>query len=184
MYGLTAAALFAAAALAAPASSPDNNACTSQSTKVTAFQIKDFDFHASWTFSTPAHQNSWGYINFTLANAAVDYEYQCSAASSWLSDFYYGNIDYNCTDPATGQQTQRGTFSYSRPATTLAINQTWDCPEGSRFWAEGSAVLDLRCDETTYQNPNWTMGQIYSNRVVTCDKLSQPVPITSLRAAA
>ncbi|OAQ97870.1 hypothetical protein LLEC1_05962 [Akanthomyces lecanii] len=108
----------------------------------------------------------------------------CSAASNWLSDFYYGNVDYRCTDPATGQQTQRGTFSYSRPATTLAINQTWDCPEGSRFWAEGSAVLDLRCDETMYQNPNWTMGQIYSNRVITCDKLTQPVPITSLRAAA
>ncbi|KAJ6788804.1 hypothetical protein PWT90_02807 [Aphanocladium album] len=177
MYGLIT-ALFAASAIAAPATT-----CTSKSTKATEFDIKDFDFHASWTFTTPAHQNSWGYVNFTLANKVLDYEYQCSSASNWLSDFYYGNINYNCTD-AAGQQTHEGTFSYSRPMTTLAINQTWDCPEGSRFWAEGSAKLDLQCEESKYQNPNWTMGQIYSDRRITCDKLTTTVPITSLRAAA
>lgn len=190
MYSLITAALFATAAVAAPAA----GTCTSRSTKVTDFQIKDFDFHASWTFTTPAHQNSWGYVNFTLARLGGDDDgvphaaYQCTAASNWLSDFYYGNINYNCTDVAGGGAgnglPHRGTFSYSRPDKTLAINQTWDCPEGSRFWAEGGAVLDLNCHETQYQNPNWTMGQIYSDRVITCDKLSQPVPIKSLRAAA
>ncbi|TQV97487.1 hypothetical protein V2A60_006758 [Cordyceps javanica] len=184
MYGLTAAALLAASALAAPAVGPDRNTCTARSTNVTQFLVKDFDFHASWTFTTPAHQNSWGYVNFTLANAAIDYEFQCSSASNWLSDFYYGNIDYNCTDPA-GRPTRQGTFSYSRPTTTLAINQTWACPdEGSQFWAEGRAKLDLACRETNYTNPDWKMGQIYSDRTIVCDKLTTGVPITSLRAAA
>ncbi|KAM3499676.1 hypothetical protein MY11210_009596 [Beauveria gryllotalpidicola] len=182
MYGLTA-ALFAASALAAPATSPDW-VCTSASTKVTALQIKDFDFHASWTFTTPAHQNSWGYVNFTLANPAVDYEYQCSAASNQLQDFFYGTTNYECTD-ADGSPTSWGTFSYSRPTTTLAINQTWTCPsEGSRFWAEGAAELDLHCNDTTWENPDWKQGQIYSDRTISCDKLSQDVPLTSLRAAA
>ncbi|EGX93283.1 hypothetical protein CCM_04656 [Cordyceps militaris CM01] len=185
MYGLVSALFAASAALAAPVVTPDTNTCTAKSLKVTSFLVKDFDFHASWTFTTPAHQNSWGYVNFTLANAAVPYEYQCSSASNWLSDFYYGNINYNCTDPA-GQPTQHGTFSYSRPTETLAINQTWICAqEQSRFWAEGSAKLDLKCQDTTYHNPNWTTpGQIYSDRRVTCDKLTQVVPLTSLRAAA
>ncbi|KAM3531828.1 hypothetical protein NHJ13051_000564 [Beauveria bassiana] len=183
MYGLTA-ALFAASALAAPATSPDNWACTTKSSKVTALQIKDFDFHASYTFTTPAHQNSWGYVNFTLANPAVDYEYQCSAASNQLQDFFYGSIDYNCTD-AAGNPTTSGTFSYSRPADTLAINQTWTCDsEGSRFWAESEAKLDLKCEDTTWENPDWKQGQIYSDRTIRCDKVNQDVPLKSLRAIA
>ncbi|OAA64777.1 hypothetical protein ISF_04187 [Cordyceps fumosorosea ARSEF 2679] len=187
MYGLTTVAttaLLAASALAAPAATIDGTeSCTRTSTRVTTFNVKDFDFHASWTFSTPAHQIAGGYVNFTLGNAALPYVYTCSAASTQLEDFYYGNFIYNCTDP-TGRQTREGTFTYSRPTTTLAINQTWECPEGSRFWAEGAAKLDLHCNETKWQNPNWQPGQIYSSRSVTCDKLTQPVPITNMRAAA
>lgn len=182
MYGLTA-ALFAASALAAPTTTANKDSCTSHSTKVTELEIKDFDFHASWTFTNPAHQNSWGYVNFTLTNAAVDYDYQCSTASNWLDDFFYGNINYNCTTH-DGKQTNMGTFAYSRPTQILAINQTWVCPEGSEFWAEAEAKLPLVCHETKYQNPNWTSGQIYSDRTITCDKLTQGVPVTSLRAAA
>lgn len=184
MYHLTVALLAATTALAAPAGISDQNSCTSKSTKVTGLLVKDFGFHASYTFSTPAHQIAGGLVNFTLANPVLDYELRCSASSGQLTDFFYGTMNYNCTDDQTGKQTQQGTFSYSRPTNEIAVNQTWRCPEQSIFWAEGTAKLNLSCHETNYQNPNWTMGQIYSNRVITCDKHTQPVPLTSLRAAA
>ena len=44
--------------------------------------------------------------------------------------------------------------------------------------------LTLECTEESYGNPDWKMGQIYSDRTIVCDKLTTGVPITSLRAAA
>lgn len=160
--------------LAAPATAASKDTCTSHSTKVTQLEIKDFEFHASWAIS-----NLWGHINFTLINTAVNYTYQCSTTSDRLDEYFYGN----CTGPS-GRATNTATFAYSHPAQTLAINQTWACPEGSKFWAETGAELPLICEETKYQNPNWTFGNIYSGHAITCDKLTQGVSITSLSAAA
>lgn len=40
--------------------------------------------------------------------------------------------------------------------------------------AKGSAVLDLQCTDTTWQNPDWTGGEIYSDREIKC----APVNVT------
>ncbi|KAK3191396.1 hypothetical protein K4F52_002607 [Lecanicillium sp. MT-2017a] len=177
--------LLAAAAAAAPATAPNNDhTCTKRSTQVTEWTIKDFDFHASYIFTTPAHQNSWGYVNFTLANPAVDYPLQCMSSSNWLQDFYYGMINYNCTLP-DGTYSDAGTFNFSRPTNELNINQTWSCPdEGSVFWAEGGIKLDLECTDETTKTPDWEPGQIYSSRIIACDKVTTPVKMESLRAIA
>ncbi|KAF3069336.1 hypothetical protein TsFJ059_007844 [Trichoderma semiorbis] len=193
MLGLlsTCALLLSSSALALPAV-PRANAnypypvpptapgCTDKSTNLTAWTVGDFDFHSSYTFTTPAHQNSWGYVNFTLTNPAVDYIPVCSAASNQLSDFFYGTFVYECTVPSTAG---KATFTYSRPSGQLQINQTWSCAdEGSRFTAIGGVNLNLTCDDTTWQNPNWTVGQIYSTRTVTCGKVTLPAPIEEMSA--
>lgn len=77
----------------------DSDSCMSRGSKVSGWTVSNFDFHASYTFTTPAHQNSWGYVNFTLENPAVDYKPICSAASSQLQDFYYGTQVYKCEMP-------------------------------------------------------------------------------------
>lgn len=184
MYNFLTAAFLATTALAAPASkATDKNSCTSKSIKVAEWTVHDFDFHASYTFTTPAHQNSYGYVNFTLANPALDYRAVCSTQSSQLQDFFYGNMNYNCTKPDGSWD--EATFNFSRPTGQLNINQTWYCPdEGSVFYADGGIDLDLECQEKKYENPHWEMGQIYSSDTITCDKVTKNATIESLRAAA
>lgn len=43
------------------------------------------------------------------------------------------------------------------------------------FSAYGTANLTLDCKTTNYQNPNWTMGQTYSNRDITCAPVTLPL---------
>lgn len=184
--------LLASSALALPSTIPraDSNypypvppaapGCTDKSTNLTEWTVGSFDFHASYTFTTPAHQNSWGYVNFTLINPAVSYTPICSAASNQLSDFFYGTVIYDCTVPVTSD---KATFTFSTPGSELRINQTWNCAgEGSRFTAIGGVKLNLTCDDTTWQNPNWTTGQIYSSRTITCGKVTVPAPIEEMSA--
>ena len=74
----------AGAALAVPASltARQEESCVDKSTEMKLWQVSQFDYHSSVVFTTPAHQNSWGYVNFTLSNPAVDYEPICSASSN------------------------------------------------------------------------------------------------------
>ncbi|KAK5996935.1 hypothetical protein PT974_02282 [Cladobotryum mycophilum] len=177
----------AASALALPTSSgyyppPTTPTCTSKSTSISSWTVHDFDFHASYIFSTPAHQNSWGYANFTLENPALEEKHICSATSSQLSDFFYGTVVYECVSVTDGD---KATFTYSRPDNVLRINQTWNCAdEGSRFTAEGGIKLDLNCKEDKYQNPDWHTGDIYSSRTITCDKVTVTAPIETMTAVA
>ena len=89
--------------------------------------VEQFDFHASYIFSTPAHQNSWGYASFNLTNPALPYQAACSASSNQLNDFFYGNMWYNCSLPAEANGNGPAAFQYSRPSGKLDVNQTWEC---------------------------------------------------------
>lgn len=42
----------------------------------------------------------------------------------------------------------------------------------------------LDCEETKYQNPNWTMGQIYSTRDIKCAPVDATIVPTELTAVA
>lgn len=187
MQSFLTAVLLAGAALAVPTGTyppppPTTPTCTDRSIKVNQWKVKDFDFHSSYTFTTPAHQNSYGYVNFTLENAAVNYKSICTGSSSQLSDFFYGTQIYKCDVPFQGDE---ATFTYSRPSGELRINQTWNCAdEGSRFTGFGGTKLNLKCKDTKWQNPKWVPGQIYSTRNVDCTKVSVPAPITSMEAVA
>lgn len=168
-------------ALPATACGGDTN-CTSESPKLDAWTVRNFDFHSSYIFSTPSHQNSWGYVNFTLENPVLDYKPICSASSNWLSQFFYGEIVYDCVG---GPEGDKATFTYSRPKNELRINQTWHCAgENSRFEAEGGVKLDLDCEEEFWQNPDWDMGEFYSTRTVTCNFVTVPAPIEEVRGVA
>lgn len=53
----------------------------------------------------------------------------------------------------------------------------------TRFSGAGSVNLTLDCVETQYQNPNWTVGQIYSDREITCQPVTtlvQPYEMTAV----
>lgn len=105
---------------------PPPKSCASKA-KDLKWTVHGFDYHASYLFTTPAHQNSWGYVNFNLTNTAVPYTASCSAASNQLSDFFYGTQWYTCTLPATAPVGAAVTFTYNRPSGELDVNETVVC---------------------------------------------------------
>lgn len=171
-------------ALAIPAIAPrqEEKSCVDKSTRVKLWQVTQFDYHSSVVFSTPAHQNSWGYVNFTLENPAVEYKPVCSAASNQLSDFFYGTVIYNCQVGDDGEGGE-ATFTYSRPSGELQINQTWACTEEQAlFEAQGGIDLRLNCRDVEWENPDWQQGEIYYTRNVDCNYVDVETPITSIQA--
>jgi hypothetical protein len=139
--------------------------------------VHGFDYHASYTFTNPAHQNSWGYVNFNLTNNVVPYTAVCAASSSQLSDFFYGTVDYSCRLPADAPAGASVTFRFSRPSGELDITESIIYSEQKTtgtFVATGSSNLTLTCTDTTTVTPDWKPGQIYSQRLITC----APVDVT------
>lgn len=183
MYRFLSTLLLTGCALAAPSTPRQvEPTCVDRSTKVTLWKVIQFDFHSSYVFTNPSHQNSWGYVNFTLSNPALDYKPICTATSNQLSDFFYGTTTYTCHTPdVPGAGTS--TFTFSRPSNELRINQTWRCPdEGAMFAAEGGVKLDLQCEDKTWQNPEWSTGELFSTRNVDCNFVDVETPIEKLSA--
>ncbi|KAK0666864.1 hypothetical protein QBC41DRAFT_325062 [Cercophora samala] len=164
----------------------DGSSCSDTSFNNFQWQASNFDFHATYTFSTPAHQNSWGYASFDLLNPADQSTVSCSATSSQLNDFFYGWTQYSCNDTLRGGSTK---FDFNRPTSELRVEQSWTCRDQDpqypvTFTAKGSANLTLGCSEDFYQNANWTMGEIYSRRTVTCGKVDAVVVPYEISAIA
>lgn len=187
MQSILSTILLASSALALPASQiprmtlAEQQTCTQTSSRVTEWTVQNFDYHASYTFSTPAHQIASGFVNFTLANKGVAYSPVCSAMSTQLEDFFYGTMIYDCEIP--NNSSDKATFTFNRPTGEVQINQTWSCgEEGSTFFAEGGTKLDLECKEKEWENPNWQPGQTYSNRVVDCTPVTVKAPIETISA--
>ncbi|TDZ19858.1 hypothetical protein Cob_v007194 [Colletotrichum orbiculare MAFF 240422] len=178
--------LLVAPAIAAPLTARQELTCGQRSGQLDGWTLTEFDFHASYTFTTPAHQNSWGYISFNVSNPALDYKVSCGAASSRLNDFFFGEQVYQCQGPnGTNSVTS---FNFNRPTGEVALNQSWTCYDDpkypARYNAKASAVADLNCRETAWQNGNWTVGQIYSQRNVQCDIITVPVTINEITGVA
>ncbi|KAI9901132.1 hypothetical protein N3K66_002949 [Trichothecium roseum] len=182
MFSALSTILLAGTALSAPtprAAAADS--CVKRSQDMDLWSVDKFDFHASYTFSTPAHQNSWGYVNFTLGNPAVPASRPvCAAESNWLNDFFYGGGQvYACDTGDDG--TTSATWSFSRPSGELRVNQTWECvDEGGRFEARGGVVLNLTCEEKEWTNPDWHQGSIYSTRNIDCNVVDAQAPVEEM----
>ncbi len=169
--------------------------CTASSFNDFAWTVSDFSYNTSVLFTTPAHQIDSGTVHFTLANPALPYTASCSAYSSQLTDFFYGNIVYNCSAPADSGTTTYFTFNSSPH--TLAINQSWVCSDqdstypyvfscfcpslfsppfslsrpltvSDYFNYVGSVNLTLTCGKSSYQNSNWTIGETFSSDRTEC----------------
>lgn len=94
--------------------------------------LEGFDYHAEYIFTTPAHQNSHGYVNFDLWNTAVPYTATCSATSDQLTDFFYGNQWYPCTLPSTAPAGAAVGFRFNRPTGELDVKGTIMCAENAQ----------------------------------------------------
>jgi hypothetical protein len=97
--------------------------------------VHSFDYYASYLFTNPAHQNSWGYVNFNLTNNIVPYTAVCEASSSQLTDFFYGTVDYTCILQADAPAGAAVKFRFSRPSGQLDITESIICSEKKKYEA-------------------------------------------------
>ncbi|KAI0544325.1 hypothetical protein F4679DRAFT_565490 [Xylaria curta] len=145
--------------------------CTSLSFGNFSWTVEAFTYTAGYEFTTPSHQVSSGSVQFNLTNPASAEKVTCSADSTSLTEFFYGNINYNCQ--AVAGSATKTSFSFDRPSGELNINQTWKCDDEDprypiTFRGYGTVNLTLDCEETNYQNPDWHQGETYSYRGITC----------------
>lgn len=166
-----AALALAATASAAPASTAVK---ATETTSALTWTVSDFDFHADYIFTTPAHQNSWGYVNFALSSDKTDLVYSCSTASSRLTDFFYGETEYQCSAPEGAPEGSAASFKYNRTDGTLTLKETVVGDE--TYTVSGSTTVQTTCtDETEGPSPNWQIGEIYTWRKVVCEKVDATV---------
>ncbi|KAI0393952.1 hypothetical protein F5Y17DRAFT_279988 [Xylariaceae sp. FL0594] len=183
-------AAFVPLALAAPGCGYPAKSCSKVSFSDFSWNVEAFTYHASYIFSTPAHQIASGTVAFNITNPAVpNTKVSCSAYSSQLTDFFYGDFVYTCQQPGAGSKITETTFDYNAVTGHLDVNQTWTCNDQDpkypiTFRALGSANLTLHCKEDDYQNSNWTIGQIYSSRTINCAPVNLPIHPTEKSAVA
>lgn len=106
--------------------------CSAASFDDFQWKISNFVYNASYIFTTPAHQNSWGYVNFDLFNPAfavdggADPEATCSASSSRLNDFFYGDEPYTCSSNTIMRETK---FDFNHASGLLRVKDSWVCED-------------------------------------------------------
>jgi hypothetical protein len=114
------------------ANPPDGKSKCWEDVMTLGWTVHGFDYHASYIFTTPAHQNSYGYVNLNLTNNMVPYTATCSATSGQLQDFFYGTQWYPCTLPSTAPAGAAVSFRFNRPTGQLDLNETIICGEDDK----------------------------------------------------
>ncbi|KAG7293968.1 hypothetical protein NEMBOFW57_004029 [Staphylotrichum longicolle] len=147
-----------------------------------SWTASNFDFHASVIYSTPAHLSSArGYASFDLFNPADQSTTHCDAASSQFFDFFDGTVQYKCNDT-------RSSFDFNRVSGQLRVNQSWVCSDQDpqdpiTFTGRGDVNLTLECTDTTWVNPKWIIGEIYSSLDTNCAPVDSEIQPTELSVA-
>ncbi len=75
-------------------------------------------------------------------------------------------------------------FSLFSLGGSLVSDKMADFGERTTFTGRGDVNLTLACTDTTWQNPDWSMGQIYSSRDVKCAPVESEIKPTELSAVA
>ena len=132
IFGL-AAATSAASASAIPAhkvvARDSNPGCTADSfSSGFEWTISNVVYNTSIVQTTPAHQIPNGVVQFNLTNPALTYTAACVGYSTQLSEFFYGDIIYTCTEPSDATTT---TFTFNAGTSQLNVNQSWVCSDES-----------------------------------------------------
>jgi hypothetical protein len=66
----------------------------------------------------------------------------------------------------------------------LGVDDKTDLRCSARFTAKGDVKAQLRCEETKFENGNWTMGNVASQRDIKCEITDLVVPVKELTGIA
>ncbi|KAK4455286.1 hypothetical protein QBC34DRAFT_315404, partial [Podospora aff. communis PSN243] len=131
------------------------------------WKIPLFDFHESYTFTTPAHQNSWGFVDFNLTNNLVSYTASCKAQNNRMFNFYGETPAFACTPPDEAPLGAAANFRFNRLTGQLDVEE-WIVQGEEKVLVAGSMNVTLACTDETTVNENWVIGEVYGQRDVRC----------------
>ncbi|KAK7408536.1 hypothetical protein QQX98_009297 [Neonectria punicea] len=185
MQSLFTTLLLATSAIAAPTFSiiprAGEQSCMAKGSKVNSWNVHDFTFEASHTFTSPEKSVYSSKASFELENKALSYKAKCSARSQ-SKDFFTGDVTYNCKGSVEGDS---ASFRFDHNSGVLAIEQSWSCAkEGGRYEAKGNTTLHLTCKDSAYKNPNYKAGKsgLYSHHLISCEPVTIKAPVTEMSA--
>ena len=96
--------------------------------KTVDLRISDLYFHSSRVYSTPAHQVAGGSISFNITNPAAGITTSCSASSTQIYDYFYGDLWYHCQKTDGVDDTE---FTFNRTTGQINLTQRWTCKDPS-----------------------------------------------------
>ncbi|KAK3685327.1 hypothetical protein B0T22DRAFT_529356 [Podospora appendiculata] len=168
--------------------------CTAASFGDFSWAVQHFDFHARYTFTSPSHQGiARAYVDFNISNPGDTTGAPASRCSGASDSGFSGDTDttYPCASTAAAARADRvkTAFAFDRARGLLRFNQSWVCSDQDPqypiiFTGYGAVNLTLDCTNETWHNANWTLGQVYSDRVVRCKPVDVAVKPFELTAIA
>lgn len=109
--------------------------CSNISENSLEWTAKNFHLHSSLSLTAPSQVSKGAaWVDFNMSNPAVPYEMHCSAFSTQLDDFFYGDKLISCDGPnqdITQSSHTNASFSFSKASGTLWLYQNWLCDDGS-----------------------------------------------------
>ncbi|KAF2119741.1 hypothetical protein BDV96DRAFT_684266 [Lophiotrema nucula] len=161
-------ALAAAASCPAPPSPPSNPSCGSTHPKWT---LDPINLSSYYTYTSPSASGpKLGSFSFTFATDQVDYEAQCSGSSVNPQGIFYGSQVFECVTPG-GSGSKTTSFSFDSASSVVSVNTTFTCCDVCDvvYTTIGSVKIDLECETSTWRNPDWVAGELYSNTTTVCE---------------
>jgi len=164
--------------------------------------ISNLDFHSTLRQTSPAATLSYGTVSFNVTNYDARATTICTWTDTRQPLYFFGDSWFDCGFPERRSgptivpalpEVGRTYFKFANTSvTTINIYQTWTANSGgslyvnaTRFVSDdaniwrrttyigfGNATVKLSCESSSYQNPNWTIGQDYFRYDNRCDRLS------------
>ncbi|KAF2822533.1 hypothetical protein CC86DRAFT_258055, partial [Ophiobolus disseminans] len=126
------------------------------------------NFSSYYTFISPSAMGpKAAYFSFKLNNDEVGVATDCRASTSMPLGQIYPHQRFDCsTEDVTT------TFSYDTSTKVVGLNSTWSCGGDIVYSITLSGNVDFKCKTTTWANPDWEDGKLFSNTSTICQPSS------------
>jgi len=101
------------------------------------WSINGFHYRSSVIYSFPSHRIASGTVDFNLTNPALPHALACSAYSTQMMDFFYGNMWFQCTGPDDTE----ASFQFDKSSGRVDLQQKWSCPKDTTPYATPPQTL-------------------------------------------
>ncbi|KAK0642988.1 hypothetical protein B0T16DRAFT_459182 [Cercophora newfieldiana] len=148
---------------------------------------RDYSWTVTFTYGSyieygaPSHiMPSWAYVVFDLENPVTNRSYHCHGQSTMPYNWFLDVLPdpwFNC---ALGETWFNVDVVWTRSPSRLVVKQDWEChldDKSARFklTSFGEVAPPLDCSVTEWENPKWSIPQVYSTYRTQCNTVTLEV---------